>query len=73
MKPGEALFLDFFGKTIPYIGEEIVYPVFIGEAAYKEKKIAMSFTNKEVISCDVKWIENFLNFSFSLNSLNLNN
>ena len=47
------------GENIYYEGNDIVYPVFIGEAAYKEKKIAMSFTKKETIKCSREWIKEF--------------
>ena len=57
----DPLFLDIDGNTLQYQGEEIIYPVFIGEVAYKEKNIAMSFTKKEVILSSDKWVEEFLN------------
>ena len=59
MKPGEPLFQNMSGDSILYKGFEPTYPVFIGEAAYKEKKIAMSFTKKEIIKCSKEWIESF--------------
>jgi aspartoacylase len=40
------LFLTFDGTTIFYQGESIVYPVFINEAAYYEKGIAMCLTSQ---------------------------
>ena len=61
IKKGDPLFLDADGKTLEYQGEDITYPVFIGEVAYKEKNIAMSFTKKEVIFSSDKWVEEFLN------------
>jgi aspartoacylase len=48
--PGDPLFLTFEGKTIAYEGEAIVYPVFINEAAYYEKGIAMCFTQPQQIN-----------------------
>ena len=42
---GNPLFKTFDGKDILYRGET-VYPIFINEAAYYEKKIAMSLTTK---------------------------
>ena len=57
IQKGDPLFLDLDGQTIPYNESEITYPVFIGEAAYREKRIAMSFTQKETIKCSEKWIE----------------
>ena len=47
LKPGDPLFLTFTGETIPYQGEGIVFPVFINEAAYYEKGVAMHFTEKQ--------------------------
>jgi aspartoacylase len=44
---GDPMFLTFTGESIPYQGEATVYPVFINEAAYYEKQIAMTFTEKQ--------------------------
>ena len=60
-KKGDPLFLDIEGNTIRYQGDETIWPVFIGEVAYKEKNIAMSYTRKEVIFSENKWVEDFLN------------
>ena len=49
IRNGDPLFLNEFNKNICYVSQESVHPVFIGEAAYKEKNIAMSFTKKERI------------------------
>ncbi|WP_407900282.1 aspartoacylase [Scytonema sp. NUACC26] len=49
LKPGDPLFLTFDDRTIYYEDEELVYPVFINEAAYYEKGIAMCLTTKENI------------------------
>ncbi len=49
LNPGDPLFLNFEGKTIFYEGESTVYPVFINEAAYYEKGIAVCLTKKEQI------------------------
>lgn len=46
LHPGEPIFLTFDGQEIPYEGDSIVYPVFINEAAYYEKGIAMCITEK---------------------------
>jgi len=59
IKNGDPLFLDEFNKNINYLSQDNVYPVFIGEAAYKEKKIAMSFTKKVKITCSKDWIKEF--------------
>jgi aspartoacylase len=41
LRPGDPLFLTFDNQTIAYKGELTVYPVFINEAAYYEKGIAV--------------------------------
>lgn len=47
LNPGYPMFLTFENQTIVYQGESTVWPVFINEAAYYEKGIAMAFTKKE--------------------------
>lgn len=49
LNPGDPIFLTFDGKTITYKGESTIYPVFINEAAYYEKGIAMCITKKQEI------------------------
>ncbi|XP_018600479.1 N-acyl-aromatic-L-amino acid amidohydrolase (carboxylate-forming) B-like [Scleropages formosus] len=39
--PGDPLFLSFTGETQRYEGEEPLYPLFVNEAAYYEKGIAL--------------------------------
>jgi succinylglutamate desuccinylase len=46
---GDPIFLTFAGETIAYEGTAPVYPVFINEAAYYEKGIALCLTQKEQI------------------------
>lgn len=48
--PGDPIFLTFEDKTIVYEGTAAVHPVFINEAAYYEKSIAMYLTEKKQIS-----------------------
>lgn len=48
--PGDPIFLTFENEEILYEGESIVYPIFINEAAYYEKGIAMYFSHKQVIN-----------------------
>ena len=60
IKNGDPLFIDEFNKNINFTSKESTFPVFIGEAAYKEKKIAMSFTKKEKIRCSEEWLRDFL-------------
>jgi succinylglutamate desuccinylase len=56
LHPGDPMFMTFAGETIVYQGEDIVYPIFINEAAYYEKGIAMSLTQKQQVQ-----IESILN------------
>ena len=46
MHPGDPVFLTLDGKTIPLGGDSTVYPVFVNEAAYYEKKEAFAKTTK---------------------------
>ena len=62
IKRSEPLFLDTYGNTIFYDEDYDTHPVFIGEVAYKEKNIAMSYTRKEVISSSEEWVNEFLSF-----------
>ncbi|MFH7028040.1 MAG: aspartoacylase [Heteroscytonema crispum UTEX LB 1556] len=50
LNPGDPMFLTFDGKTINYEGDSTVYPIFINEAAYYEKGMAMCFTEKQEIN-----------------------
>ncbi len=44
LHPGDKMFLTFDGEEITYCSNSTGYPVFINEAAYYEKGIAMSIT-----------------------------
>ncbi|MDF5713454.1 MAG: aspartoacylase [Rhizonema sp. NSF051] len=44
LHPGDKMFLTFDGEEITYSSNSTGYPVFINEAAYYEKGIAMSIT-----------------------------
>jgi succinylglutamate desuccinylase len=44
LHPGSPMFLTFDYEAITYAGDSVVYPVFINEAAYYEKGIAMCLT-----------------------------
>lgn len=46
LNPGEPIFLTFDNQVIAYEGKSTVYPIFINEAAYYEKGIAMCLTEK---------------------------
>jgi succinylglutamate desuccinylase len=47
LNPGDPMFITFDNKTIVYQGESTVWPIFINEAAYYEKGIAMGLTQKQ--------------------------
>jgi len=49
LHPGDPIFLTFNGEEILYQGNSTVYPIFINEAAYYEKGIAMHISEKELI------------------------
>jgi succinylglutamate desuccinylase len=53
LQPGEPIFLTFAEESILYQGESIVFPIFINEAAYYEKGIAMILTEKQQIEIEV--------------------
>ena len=59
IKKGDPLFVDSKGTIHKYYGDHLIWPVFIGEVAYKEKKIAMSYTKKEVIYSKNEWVQEF--------------
>ncbi|MDZ8222113.1 aspartoacylase [Nostoc sp. ChiVER01] len=50
LNPGEPIFITFDDKTILYEGASTVWPIFINEAAYYEKGIAMCFTRRQQIN-----------------------
>jgi aspartoacylase len=50
LHPGDLMFLAFDGQAIAYEGKSTVYPVFINEAAYYEKGVAMCLTEKQQIT-----------------------
>ena len=52
LHPGDPMFLTFDGQIISYQGNSTVYPIFINEAAYYEKGIAMCFTEKRMITVE---------------------
>lgn len=49
LNPGDPMFLGLSGQTIIYEGTSTVYPIFINEAAYYEKGIALTLTQKQTI------------------------
>jgi succinylglutamate desuccinylase len=52
LHPGDPMFLTFTGETIPYQGAATVFPIFINEAAYYEKGIAMTLTDRQELTVD---------------------
>lgn len=48
--PGDPIFLTLDGETITYSGDSVIYPVFINEAAYYEKKLAFWKTKKITVT-----------------------
>ncbi|QKQ76519.1 aspartoacylase [Nostoc sp. TCL240-02] len=50
LNPGDPMFINFDNKTIVYKGASTVWPIFINEAAYYEKGIAMCLTQKQQIN-----------------------
>tara|TARA_Y100001933_G_scaffold171553_1_gene169753 strand:+ start:104 stop:1003 length:900 start_codon:yes stop_codon:yes gene_type:complete len=60
IEKGDPLFLNDRNEVLDYLGKEKIYPLFIGEAAYREKNIAMSFTKKEILKCDQGWVNTLL-------------
>ena len=60
LKKNDELFYLLNGEIIKFDENEKYIPVFINEAAYMEKKIAMSFTKREVWDFDDKWGESLI-------------
>jgi aspartoacylase len=52
LNPGDPMFLTLDGETIPYQGESTVWPIFINEAAYYEKGMALSLATQKRIELD---------------------
>lgn len=46
---GDPLFISFSGETFFYREQATVHPVFVNEAAYREKRIAMIFSERKKI------------------------
>lgn len=51
LHPGQPIFIDFQANEILYRGDRTVYPVFINEAAYYEKGIALVLTQQLQRDC----------------------
>jgi len=62
LRPGEPIFLDPGGHSYSYVPPgglegETVWPVFINEAAYGEKGIALSLTRRECWPVKPQWLQ----------------
>ncbi len=53
LQPGDPIFLTFAGESIFYSGTSTVFPIFINEAAYYEKGVAMIVTEKQYFNTDI--------------------
>ncbi|WP_320677550.1 aspartoacylase [Prochlorococcus sp. MIT 1300] len=62
---GSPLFIKANGEIIRSNFKEKLVPVFINEAAYLEKKIALSLTKREVLAFDQNWAVELNSLLFS--------
>ena len=60
LKKNDALFYKLNGETIEFDEDEPFIPVFINEAAYMEKSIAMSFTKRELWNFKQQWKQSLI-------------
>ena len=60
LKKDDELFFKFNGEIIRYEENEPYIPVFINEAAYMEKNIAMSFTRRESWNFKESWRQSLI-------------
>lgn len=70
LEPGDPLFLSVDGTTLPWRPQpgdpDTVWPVFINEASYEEKGIAMSLTEREVWPVSGTWLAALNRLALSL-------
>lgn len=52
LNPDDPMFVTFDGEIISYSGDVTVFPVFINEAAYYEKNIAMCLTQPQILAVE---------------------
>ncbi len=57
LHPGDSMFLTWDGDSISYQGKSIAFPVFVNEAAYYEKGIAMVLTQKQLLRIEPAFAE----------------
>ncbi|KAM3936427.1 N-acyl-aromatic-L-amino acid amidohydrolase (carboxylate-forming)-like isoform 2-T3 [Leptodactylus fuscus] len=62
LKPGDPIFTTLTREDLLYDGEKVVYPTFINEAAYYEKKVAFILTEKVSFKVPALKVENLSNF-----------
>ena len=60
LNKNDELFSKLNGETIRYDEDESYIPVFINEAAYMEKNIAMSFTKRELWNLKKEWKQSLI-------------
>ncbi len=60
LKKNDELFYKSNGETIKFEEDEPYIPVFINEAAYMEKNIAMSFTKRELWDFKQEWKQSLI-------------
>ena len=60
LKKNDELFFTLNGETIRFEEDEPYIPVFINEAAYVEKNIAMSFTKRELWDFKKVWKQSLI-------------
>ncbi len=60
LKKDDELFSKFSGETIRFEENKPYVPVFINEAAYVEKNIAMSFTKRELWDFKTEWKQSLI-------------
>ncbi|MCT0249354.1 aspartoacylase [Synechococcus sp. CS-205] len=68
IRPGDPLFETASGETLRYqpSDPEPLWPVFINEAAYGEKGIALSLTRRERWPCEPEWLEGLQQLALQL-------
>ena len=64
LKKKDDLFCKLDGETINYQEKESYVPVFINEAAYMEKNIAMSLTKRELWDFEDDWKKSLIDLVF---------
>ena len=71
LKRNDELFCKFNGEIIRFEENDHYVPVFINEAAYAEKNIAMSFTKRELWNFKKDWKQSLINLVHQKHVLSL--